>query len=47
MHMKGHPAVVHFTKSVDNLNHGITSRAPRYLLYGFMAAYGNAVVSRT
>lgn len=47
LHLKEHPTFVHFAKSLDIVNHGITTFESRYAVYEFMAAYGDAVVSHT
>ncbi|BAX60854.1 DUF2827 domain-containing protein [Burkholderia stabilis] len=47
IHIKEHATFVHFAKSLDIVNHGITTFESRYAVYEFMAAYGDAVVSHT
>ena len=47
LHLKEHATFVHFAKSLDIVNHGITTFESRYAVYEFMAAYGDAVVSHT
>ncbi|WP_322034692.1 DUF2827 family protein, partial [Burkholderia sp. BCC1970] len=47
LHLKEHTTFVHFAKSLDIVNHGITTFESRYAVYEFMAAYGDAVVSHT
>nr|WP_041490343.1 DUF2827 domain-containing protein [Burkholderia ambifaria] len=45
MHMKAHPTFVHFAKSLDLVREHKASFEPRIDLPGFMAHYGDAVVS--
>ncbi|WP_186029750.1 DUF2827 domain-containing protein [Burkholderia gladioli] len=45
--LKDHTTFIHFAKSLDIVEHGITTFESRYAVYEFMAAYGDAVVSHT
>ncbi|VWB97980.1 hypothetical protein BLA6863_04703 [Burkholderia lata] len=45
LHLKEQATFVHLAKSLDIVNHSITTFESRYPMYEFVAAYGNAVVS--
>ncbi|KGD15452.1 DUF2827 domain-containing protein [Burkholderia pseudomallei] len=47
LHMKEHTTFVHFARSLDIVDHGLTTFEGRFAVYEFMAAYGDAVVSHT
>jgi hypothetical protein len=45
LHMKDHPSFLHFARTLDIVNHGVTSFEGRFPLFEYMAHHGDCVLS--
>jgi hypothetical protein len=45
LHLKEKPALVHFARALDIVNHGLASFEGRFAVYEFMAHFGDCIVS--